>query len=314
MGILTTTTGSFPKPRALKRARYMFREQRIDTAELSLEEDKALAAVIALQERLGLSILTDGEMTREDLVAHYAGCLEGVEKGSLVRCWGNHYVRRPRVTGSIERTASILAGGWKHARQYTTLPLRAIVTGPYTLMHWSYDEHYPTREACARAFASVVAEEVADLANAGATEIQVDEPAWGVDHEETAWATDLIGEIGARRGSARLWAHVGFGDPDPNWSALAGLPVDCLMIGLAHQRLESDDGLALIPAGMTLAAGVIDSIDTDVESLDQVRERILQVARHVTGDRLILTTDSGLRGLAPTVVEEKVRRLVEAAG
>ena len=313
MGILTTTTGSFPKPRALKHARYMFREQQIDAAGLRLEEDKALAAVIALQERLGLSILTDGEMTRGDLVAHYAGCLEGVEKGLLVRCWGNLYVRRPRITGPIERTDSILAGAWKHAQQHTTLPLRAIVTGPYTLMRWSYDEHYPTRGACARAFASVIAEEVADLAKAGATEIQIDEPALGVDREETAWATSLIGEIGARRGSARLWAHVGFADPDPNWKALAGLPVDCLMIGLAHQRLESDAGLASIPAAMTLAAGVIDSIDTDVESLGQVRERTLQVARHVTEDRLILTTDTGLRGFAPAVAEEKVRRLVEAA-
>jgi len=314
MGLLTTTTGSFPKPRALKHARRRFRDEEIDAMELGQEEEKALADVIALQEHLGLSILTDGEMTRADLVAHYAGRLEGVEEGLLVRCWGNRYVRRPRITGPIERTASILADEWKKAQEHTSLPVRAIVTGPYTLAHWSYDEHYPTRKACAQAFASIVAEEVADLAKAGATEIQLDEPALGADREEILWAADLIGEIGAARGSARLWALVGFGCPDPDWSALATLPIDCLMIGLAHQGIESDDGLALIAAKMTLAAGVIDSNGTEIESRDQVSERIRRVAQHVKEDRLILTTDTGLRGLAPAAAEEKVQRLVEAAG
>ena len=92
MGILTTTVGSFPKPRALTRARRQFREREIDGTALQQEEDQAVAEVIALQERLELSILTDGEMTRADLVGHYAGRLDGLEEGLLVRCWGNHYV------------------------------------------------------------------------------------------------------------------------------------------------------------------------------------------------------------------------------
>ncbi len=151
LGVLTTTVGSFPKPRAFKRARRRFREDEIDVAELRQEEDQAVADVIALQERLGLSILTDGEMTREDLVGHYAGRLDGLEEGMLVRCWGNRYVRRPRVTAPIGRPAPILVEDWKKAQRHTKRPVRAIVTGPYTLMHWSYDEHYGSRKACAQA-------------------------------------------------------------------------------------------------------------------------------------------------------------------
>lgn len=313
MGLLTTTVGSFPKPRALKRARRRFREDEIDVAALRQEENQAVVDVIALQERLGLSILTDGEMTREDLVGHYAGRLHGLEEGKLVRCWGNRYVRRPRVTAPIGRPAPILVEDWNKAQRHTERPIRAIVTGPYTLMHWSYDEHYGSRKACARAFCAAIAEEVADLAAAGATEIQLDEPALGVFPEETAWATELIGEIGARRGTARLWAYVAFGDPDPDWKALARLPIDCLLIGLAHQGLAPSAGLASLSSNLTLAAGVVDAIEPELESAHVVRERVAQLMKHVPGERLVLATDAGLRGFAPGVAEAKACLLVETA-
>lgn len=313
MELLTTTVGSFPKPRALKRARRQFREGQIDGAALRQEEDLAVADTIALQERLGLSILTDGEMTREDLVGHYAGRLDGLEEGMLVRCWGNRYVRRPRVTSPIGRPAPILVEDWKKAQRHTERPVRAIVTGPYTLMHWSYDEHYGSREACARAFCTAIAEEVAELAAAGATEIQLDEPALGVFPEETAWATELIGEIGARRATARLWLYVAFGDPNPDWKALVRLPIDCLMIGLAHQGLAPAAGPALLPSNLTLAVGVIDTIEPELESARVVRERVEQVMKHVPAARLILATDGGLRGLAPEIAEAKAGLLVETA-
>ncbi len=313
MDILTTTVGSFPKPRALTRARRQFREGEIDGTALQQEEDQAVAEVIALQERLELSILTDGEMTREDLVGHYAGRLDGLEEGLLVRCWGNHYVRRPRVTAPIGRPAPILVEDWKKAQRHTERPVRAIVTGPYTLMHWSYDEHYGSREACARAFCTAITEEVAELAAAGATEIQLDEPALGVFPEETAWATELIGEIGARRGTARLWAYVAFGDPNPDWKALAGLPVDCLMIGLAHLGLASTAGPTSLPSNLVLAAGVVDVIEPELESAHVVRERVEQVMKHVPAERLVLATDAGLRGVAPEIAEAKARLLVETA-
>ncbi|NIM60778.1 MAG: methionine synthase, partial [Acidobacteria bacterium] len=119
---------SFPKPRALVRARRLFREEQIDAAAFGEQESRAVQQAIALQEKLGLSILTDGEMTRGDMVAHYAGRLEGLEEGMLVRCWGNRYVRRPRITGAVGRTGPILIDAWRQAQGLTEKPLRAIVT------------------------------------------------------------------------------------------------------------------------------------------------------------------------------------------
>jgi 5-methyltetrahydropteroyltriglutamate--homocysteine methyltransferase len=217
------------------------------------------------------------------------------------------------VTAPIGRPAPILVEDWKKAQRHTERPVRAIVTGPYTLMHWSYDEHYGSRKACAQAFCAAIAEEVTELAAAGATEIQLDEPALGVFPEETAWATELIGEIGARRGTARLWAYVAFGDLNPDWKALAGLPVDCLMIGLAHQGLVAARGPASLPSKSTLVAGVVDAIQPDLESAHVVRERVEQVMKHVPAERLVLATDAGLRGFAPDIAEAKVGLLVETA-
>ena len=313
MGLLTTTVGSFPKPAALKRARHRLREREIDRAALQHEESKALAEVISFQERAGLSILTDGEMTRGDLVGHYAGRLQGVEEGLLVRCWGNRYVRRPRVTGPIESTGPLVLDRWDEARKLTRRPLRATVTGPYTLMHWSFDEYYGSRRECTEAFATVIAAEVAALAAAGADEIQLDEPALGAIPEETPWAARILGDIASQRGSARLWAYVAFGDPEPDWNALAGLPVDCLMIGAAHRVLSSADGLDALAEHTTVVAGVVDSIETTLETTEEIRERIERVLSRVPSGRLMLAPDAGLRGLPRALAEAKVLRLVEAA-
>jgi 5-methyltetrahydropteroyltriglutamate--homocysteine methyltransferase len=180
-------------------------------------------------------------------------------------------------------------------------------------MHWSFDEYYNSRRECAEAFSAAIAAEVAVIAAAGVQEIQIDEPALGAVPAETSWAAHMLGEVAAQRGSARLWAQVGFGDPEPDWDALAGLPVDCLMIGLAHQGLAGADGLAALAGQTTLVAGVVDAIDPVLETVDEIRDRVEQVLRRIPSEHLMLAPDAGLRSLPPALAADKVVRLVEVA-
>ena len=163
MGLLTSTIGSFPRPVKLLRARWQFSEEEIEESALREVEEESIRTAVALQESLGLDLLVDGQLDRSDMVTHFADHLDGMEIGALVRCFGNRYYRRPKIVGPVGREAPIVVEAWKAAQALTERPVKAIVTGPYTLMDWSFDEHYGSREACCAALAEVVAAEVEDL-------------------------------------------------------------------------------------------------------------------------------------------------------
>ena len=157
MGLLTSTVGSFPKSAELLRARRAHAEGDLADAALQEQEQKALRETLALQAELGLDLLVGGDMDRDDLVSYFAERIDGMEIAGLVRVHGNRYVRKPRIVGDVARRGPISVGGWKTALgTAATRPVKAILTGPYTLMDRSFDEHYPSREACTLALAEVV--------------------------------------------------------------------------------------------------------------------------------------------------------------
>ena len=177
MGLLTSTVGSFPKPPELARARRAFADGDIGRLALEQAERSAVRETIALQESLGLDLVVDGEMERGDMTTFFAERLEGMETSGLVRSYGNRYYRKPRIVGPVRRPGPLTVESWKFAQAASKQPVKAILTGPYTLMDWSFDEHYPSREACCIALAEVVRQEAEDLVAAGARDLQVDEPA-----------------------------------------------------------------------------------------------------------------------------------------
>ena len=156
MGLLTSTVGSFPKPAELRRARRQFADEEIEAPALREVEERAVRAVLALQEEIGIDLLVDGEMDRGDMTTFFAERLEGMEVSGLVRSYGNRYYRKPVIVGEVRRTAPMTVERWRFAQGATTKPVKAILTGPYTLMDWSFDEHYPSREACCMALAESV--------------------------------------------------------------------------------------------------------------------------------------------------------------
>ncbi|TME96198.1 MAG: methionine synthase, partial [Chloroflexi bacterium] len=173
----TTTVGSFGKPDYLTKARSQHARGKLGATELEELERKATAEWIRRQEQLGLDVLVDGEMYRGDMVAYFAERLEGFKIGGLVRAYGNRYYHKPIIAGRVKRPAPMTVSWFEYTQSLTSKPVKGMLTGPYTLLDWSYNEAYPTRREAALALAQVVREEAEDLERAGATYIQIDEPA-----------------------------------------------------------------------------------------------------------------------------------------
>ncbi len=314
MALLTTTVGWFPKPAALRRARWRFSEGEIDAAELQAAEERARGDALALQDELGLDQFVDGQMERSDTVSYFAERLVGMEPAGLVRCFDNRYYRKPRIIGEVERPEAITVAAWSAAQRAASKPVKAVLTGPYTLMDWSFDEHYGSREKCAMALAAIVRAEAEALLEAGAREIEIDEPAISSRSEEMELAAAALGHVTEPlRGKARTWTYICYGDLEPVLDEVFALPVDGLLLEVANSSFSLLSCLGDLPADKQLGAGVVDVHSAQTESVDELRRRAERLLQHVPAERLWLMPDGGLRALSESVARDKLRALVEAA-
>jgi 5-methyltetrahydropteroyltriglutamate--homocysteine methyltransferase len=313
MGLLTSTVGSFPKPAELRRARRRFADEEIEAPALREVEERAVRAVLALQEELGIDLLVDGELDRGDMTTFFAERLEGMEVSGLVRSYGNRYYRKPVIVGEVRRIAPMTVERWRFAQGATSSPVKAILTGPYTLMDWSFDEHYPSRETCCMALAEVVREEANDLVAAGVRDLQIDEPAISARPDEIDLATRALaavtGELAPR---VRTWTHICYGEFGPVIERMLELPVNGLLLELSNSDFDSLGALGGLPEGKLLGAGVIDVHDHVVESAAAVRERIERVLEVLPPERVWINPDCGLKTRTPEEARAKLTAMVEA--
>ena len=315
MALLTTTVGSFPKPPALHEARRRHAEGEIDAATLREVENEAVRRVIAFQEDLGIDLLADGEMDRADPIATFAEHLAGVEIDGWVRVYGDRYVRRPRISGPLGRTASTTVDRFRFARDAASASVKAILPGPYSLMDGSYDHHYGSRREACLAFAEVVREEVADLAAAGAIEIQIDEPSAGARPEEMELLHEALTRVVAPlSGRTRVWVYLGYADLVAVGTQLAALPAAGFIVAGAHSGYEGLETFArALPAGRSAAVGVVDVIDPRVETDAAIAARIARVLELVPRDRCWVVPDGGFRALRPEAARAKLTAMCAAA-
>ena len=206
-----STIGSFPKPERLKQARAGAARGALPAEELRRVEREETAACLRVQETLGLDLLVDGEMYRGDMTTYFAEQIEGFRISGLVRSYGNRYYRKPIVVGPVRWPRPVTVDWFRFALEQTRLPVKAILTGPYTMMDWSFDEHYGSRETLAMALAEVIRQEAEALVGAGARYVQIDEPAVSVRPDEIDLAIRAMGTVteGLR---ARTITHICYGD------------------------------------------------------------------------------------------------------
>jgi 5-methyltetrahydropteroyltriglutamate--homocysteine methyltransferase len=313
-GLLTTTVGSFPKPDYLARARAAFVAGRIDGAELDRLTRQATVECVRMQEEVGLDILVHGEMERGDMVAYFAELLtDSMAIGGLVRSYGNRYYRKPIITGELRWQGPMTVEMWRYAQGLTDRPVKGMLTGPYTMVDWSFDEHYGSRREAVLAMARVVRREAEELVKAGARYVQVDEPAASTRPEEMELVSEALGIV-TRGLDAKTITHICYGDFARVFDHIARLPVDQIDLEMANSDY---DLLGMIREhrddfDKDLAMGVVDVHTHVVESLDAVKAGIKKGLAVLPPDRLYIDPDCGLKTRTWDEAEAKLRVMTQA--
>jgi 5-methyltetrahydropteroyltriglutamate--homocysteine methyltransferase len=311
-GLLTTTVGSFPKPEYLTRARSQFSLGKIGREELAALERQATAEVIRLQEEVGLDILVHGEMERGDMVAYFAELLsESMAIGGLVRSYGNRYYRKPIIIGKLHWQGPMAVEMWRYAQGLTDKPVKGMLTGPYTMVEWSFDEYYDSRREAVLDMAAVIHQEAVELEKAGARYIQVDEPAASTRPEEMELVAQGLA-VATEGLKAKTITHMCYGDFASVFDQIVRLPIDLLDIEAANSDYHLLELFRRHRFDKEVALGVLDVHNRRVETLEEVKEGIRRGLEVLPPQRLYIDPDCGLKTRTWEEAAAKLRVMVQA--
>lgn len=309
--LLTTTVGSFPKPDYLQKARNAFYRGKLSREKLYELEKQATREVIQKQEEIGLDILVDGEMYRGDMVTYFAEHFEGFKISGFVRSYGNRYYRKPIAVGKIRRKAPVTISWFSFAQSLTKKPIKGMLTGPYTIMDWSFDEYYPSRRDFTLALAEVVHEEALDLQKAGAQYIQIDEPAVSTRPEEIELAVEAM-KIVTDSLKAKTITHICYGDFEKIYPAMLNFAVDQIDLEMANRDFELLDLFKKKPFTKEIGLGVLDVHRHDVDSKEKVKRGIKKALEVLTPEKIYIDPDCGLKTRTPEEAFAKLKVMVAA--
>jgi 5-methyltetrahydropteroyltriglutamate--homocysteine methyltransferase len=309
--LLMTQVGSLPKPAYILEARAKAHRGELPAAELEELERRATREWIEFQDELGVDILVDGEMYRGDMVAYFAEHLTGFEEGGLVRAYGNRYYRKPIATGPVARPAQITVDWWRYAQSLTERPVKGMLTGPYTICDWSFNEHYRSREEFVLALAEVIAEEARALAAAGCRYIQIDEPAVSTRMNELDLAIRGLAVVTEGLEATTL-THICYGDFSRAYPKLLELPVDVIDLELANSNYDMLDDFRRHPFTKVIGLGVVDSHSARIESVEEVAAGIRRALELIPARNIQVDPDCGLKTRTVEEAKAKLRVIRQA--
>jgi 5-methyltetrahydropteroyltriglutamate--homocysteine methyltransferase len=318
-GLVTTAVGSFPKPRYLAQARSQFTKGEITREELDKLEKQATEYWIRAQERVDLDVLVHGEMERGDMVAYFAGeeggnTIGGMKLGGLVRSYGNRYYHKPIIVGKLEWPGPMTVDMWKFSQDLTDRPVKGMLTGAYTMVEWSFDEHYPSRRDAVLDMAKVIRREVEELVKAGCKYIQIDEPAIHTrPHEDFDLAVEAMQKT-VEGIDAEFHTHICYGEVEEIYPDMLRLPVKQIHLAFKNTDFAYLELMKKDPydSNKDLGVGVTDAHTRFIESVDEVKDGIQRTLKVLPPERLWILPDCGLKTRTEQEAEDKLKVMVDA--
>ena len=310
--LLTTSVGSFPKPEYLSRARTKASKGDLSTEGLREFEERATEEWIRFQEEIGIDILVDGEQYRGDMATYFAENIEGTEISGLVRSYGNRYYKKPIIVDELRLRGPISVDWFKFAQAKTDRPVKGMITGPYTMMDWSFDEYYGSRADACLAFAKLLHREAVALEAAGAKVVQVDEPALSTRFDELPLLVKAVGIV-TKGLEAKTVLHTCYGNYNEIFEYFNKLPVDQLDLEMSNSELDLIDRFKRVPLQKEIAFGVVDVHSHVIEPETLIRERIEKALTIFEPSKLVIDPDCGLKTRSVEEAQGKLRNLVGAA-
>jgi 5-methyltetrahydropteroyltriglutamate--homocysteine methyltransferase len=320
----TTTIGSFPQTMEVRRARQRARSGAWAPAQYDRFIRTEIEAAIRFQEQLGLDVLVHGEFERSDMVEYFAGELNGfaLTQHAWVQSYGSRCVRPPILYGDVSRRGAITVRWARFAQSLTEKPVKGMLTGPMTMLQWSFVRDDQPRWLTCRQIALALRDEVADLERAGIGVIQIDEPAIreglplreGDRDEYLRWVVEAfrLASSGARP-ATQIHTHMCYSDFDDIIEAIAEMDADVLLVEGARSGMRILDTFRRCPYPGDVGFGVYDVHSPRVPGTAEIEALLRQARRVVAADRLWVNPDCGLKTRRWEEVRPALAGMVAAA-
>jgi len=320
----TTTIGSFPQTAAVRAARADFRHGRIDAAAydrfLEAETEKA----VRIQERIGLDVLVHGEFERNDMVEYFGEQLDGFAftRNGWVQSYGSRCVKPPLIYGDVARPAPMTVRWSAYAASLTDRPMKGMLTGPVTILQWSFVRvDQPRAETC-RQIALAIRDEVLDLEQAGIGIIQIDEPALreGLPLRRRDWDAYLRWAVDCFRATAsgvadetQVHTHMCYAEFNDIMPAIAEMDADVISIETSRSDMELLEAFSDFHYPNEIGPGVWDIHSPRVPDQADMEALMRKAAEGIPADQLWINPDCGLKTRGWPEVEASLANLVETA-
>ncbi|MFI1865205.1 5-methyltetrahydropteroyltriglutamate--homocysteine S-methyltransferase [Streptomyces jumonjinensis] len=320
----TTTIGSFPQTNELRTARADLRAGRIDTAGYEERIKGEIRDVLAFQERAGIDVLVHGEPERNDMVQYFAEQLTGylATQHGWVQSYGTRYVRPPVLAGDISRPEPMTVRWTSYAQSLTERPVKGMLTGPVTMLAWSFVRDDQPLGDTARQVALALRDEVNDLEAGGASVIQVDEPALretlplrAADHAGyLAWATESFRlTTSGVRPDTQIHTHMCYAEFGDIVQAIDDLDADVISLEAARSHMQVAAELAAHGYPREAGPGVYDIHSPRVPSAEEAVALLRKGLEAIPAERLWVNPDCGLKTRGWPETRAALENLVTAA-
>lgn len=320
----TTTIGSFPQTAQIRQARAAHAKGAISDADYNTFLRGETARTIQWQEKVGLDVLVHGEFERNDMVQYFGEQLSGFAftKEGWVQSYGSRCVRPPILFGDVSRPKPMTVGWWKYAQSLTAKPMKGMLTGPVTILNWSFVRDDVPRSTACRQIALAIRDEVGDLEQAGATMIQIDEAALreGLPLRRSEWKSYLDWAVECFRlcssgvnDETQIHTHMCYSEFNDIIDAIAAMDADVISIETSRSKMELLDAFKTYKYPNEIGPGVYDIHSPRVPSVEEMTT-LLQLARQRLSDgQLWVNPDCGLKTRGWDEVQGALVNMVEAA-
>jgi 5-methyltetrahydropteroyltriglutamate--homocysteine methyltransferase len=320
----TTTIGSFPQTAAIRQARQRHRAGESEKAEYTSAMRAEIAYCVREQERLGLDVLVHGEAERSDMVEYFGEQLDGFAFSQFgwVQSYGSRCVKPPILFGDVARPEAMTVAWATYAQSLTDKPMKGMLTGPVTMLNWSFVRDDQPRSVSCTQLALAIRSEVLDLEHAGLPIIQIDEAALreGLPLRRSEWAGYLQWAVEAFRIAAngvrdttQIHTHMCYSEFNDIMEAILRMDADVITIETSRSRMRLLDAFDDFSYPNEIGPGVYDIHSPNIPDRDAIVALLVKAAQRIPAQRLWVNPDCGLKTRTWAEVIPALQNMVAAA-
>ena len=320
----TTTIGSFPQTGAVRKARAEYNRGVLDGKKYDAFLHQETERAIRWQEEAGLDMLVHGEFERNDMVQYFGEKLAGFAftVNGWVQSYGSRCVRPPILYGDVSRPEPMTVHWWRYAQGLTDKPVKGMLTGPVTILNWSFVRDDQPREASCRQIALAIRDEVLDLEAAGCKAIQIDEAALreGLPLRERDWPAYLDWAVDCFRLAAagvgnqtQIHTHMCYSEFNDILPSIGAMDTDVISIETARSQMELLAGFASYRYPSAIGPGIYDIHSARVPGEDEMVALMRLAQKHLRPEQLWVNPDCGLKTRGWDEVKPAIAAMVSAA-